>query len=445
MATTLAAATTSAATPSGPAAGPNRTTSHLRPTTQSQNPAWQKACSFSLPVCVHAPNTTPTWAFSGLLQEAEYALSSYRTLGLPMPLGDAQRGGSSEYDLYITFSENPSITLADPETEPLPTDQAAAYTLFPVPSTTGCDFSFEVAERVAEALLFRLDAGAERGMFSAASSYLASLVSPCAAVETPAVDRFQAEPHRALTEPTANLANGALLFPKYLEENGSSAAPGKLITSLFAIASQKSDPASLTWENEPDTFDALRSSLKFHGGTLDDLLLGFAVDRAFVGNRSDGAHLLATEHYGAAGRVFFEWSVPYSSLPRRLAPAHPLEPTGATYLWVDLAGAPSTAEITFVADWELPAVYRWSIVKVDKNGAESGRIDVTSIFGTNHVERTIILREELAGLLLVGTFTGSLDRTVPFDPDLAPFMPHSYEVTLYGPINAAPTPDNPKL
>jgi hypothetical protein len=51
-----------------------------------------------------------------------------------------------------------------------------------------------------------------------------------------------------------------------------------------------------------------------------------------------------------------------------------------------------------------------------------------------------VLREELAGVLVVGTFTGPLDRSSPFDPDAAPFMPHSYEVTLYGPLEAAPAP-----
>ncbi|MEZ4314145.1 MAG: hypothetical protein R3F14_39500, partial [Polyangiaceae bacterium] len=131
-------------------------------------------------------------------------------------------------------------------------------------------------------------------------------------------------------------------------------------------------------------------------------------------------------------------SVPFSSLPRRLAPARPLEPTGATYLWLDLASAPKDTEVTFVADWELPAVFRWSIVKVDKDGAETGRVDIAGIFGETHVERTVVLTEPLAGLLVAGTFTGSLDRTLPFDPDDAPHMPHSYEVTFYGPLPAGP-------
>ncbi len=450
----IATAATTTARAAAPIAGPPRSAA-ARPDTSAA-----RACSFSVPVCVHTAPATPAWAARSTLRAAEAALAGYRALGLPMPLADGARGGTPAWDVYLgapeVYTAAPSaadvytsaadvyagagVTIPDPETEPRPLDEAAAFTRLPEPATWGCDLDFEVARRAAEAVLFRLDAGAERGVVAAASSYLASIVAPCAAVETPAVDAFQAEPHRALTDPRPGPAQGALLFPMYLEENGGSGDPGRLITSLFAIASQKSDPASPTWQNEPDTFDALRSSLRFRRGSLDDLLLAFAVDRAFVGDRSDGQHLDATDLHGKAGRVFFEWSVPYASLPRRLAPARPLEPTGATYLWLDLAAAPKDAEITFVADWELPAVLRWSIVKVDKTGAEAGRIDVAGVFGATHVERTVILREELAGLIVVGAFTGSLDRSLPFDPDVAPFMPHSYEVTLYGPVGAAPAP-----
>lgn len=446
------------------------------------------ACSFTVPVCIHPSPATPAWAARSVLAAAEAALSGYRALGLPMPLPDAARGGGPQWDVYIappdaytsaappspsapppaappspsarpstpappasppdayTFPANvytsAGLTVADPEAEPRRFDEAAAFTLLPEPATWGCDLGSLVARHAAEALLLGLDAGAERAVLAASASYLASIVAPCAAVEAPAIDAFQAEPHRAITAPRPGAASGALLFPMYLEEESGSGDPGRLVASLLAIASQRTDPASPTWQNEPDVFDALRSSMRFRRGSLDDLLLGFAVERAFVGDRSDGQHLAATDLYGKAGRVFFEWSVPYASLPRRLAPAdaRALEPTGATYLWLDLAGAPPETEITFVADWELPAVFRWSLVKVDRSGAEAGRIDVAGIFGTSHAERTLVLREELAGVIIVGTFAGSLDRSRPFDPDAAPFMPHAYEVTLYGPLPPATAP-----
>jgi hypothetical protein len=141
-------------------------------------------------------------------------------------------------------------------------------------------------------------------------------------------------------------------------------------------------------------------------------------------------HLSGVERFGDFGRVRFEWSVPFGSLPRRLAPTRPLEPTGATYLWVDCADAPAGAELTFVADWELPSIFRWSLIKVDKSGAESGRVDIAGVYGDSHVERSVVGLGGLAGLLIVGVNGGSTDRAHPFDPDEAPYMPHSYTVTL---------------
>ncbi|MFT3774503.1 MAG: hypothetical protein QM820_54795 [Minicystis sp.] len=126
----------------------------------------------------------------------------------------------------------------------------------------------------------------------------------------------------------------------------------------------------------------------------------------------------------------FEWSITHESLPRRLAPGAPIEPMGMTYLWVDTSSAPPGAELTVVADWELPEVFRWSLVKVDKSGAEAGRFDVGSMFGASHAERTIVGVDGLAGVLVVGVNTGSLDRSHPFDPDEQPLMPHGYTVTL---------------
>ncbi len=98
-------------------------------------------------------------------------------------------------------------------------------------------------------------------------------------------------------------------------------------------------------------------------------------------------------------------------------------------MWVDCDGAPPDAELTFVADWELPSIFRWSLIKVDKSGAESGRVDVAGVFGDSHVERTVVGLGD-CGVVDRGSQRRSTDRGHPFDPDEAPFMPHSYTVTL---------------
>jgi hypothetical protein len=83
-----------------------------------------------------------------------------------------------------------------------------------------------------------------------------------------------------------------------------------------------------------------------------------------------------------------------------------------------------------VADWELDVLFRWALIKVDRKGRETGRQTVAGIFGSTHAERTVLGLDDLAGILVVGVNTGSMDRGRPFDPDEAPFMPRSYTITL---------------
>jgi hypothetical protein len=191
---------------------------------------------------------------------------------------------------------------------------------------------------------------------------------------------------------------------------------------LLAVSWQKTPAGELRYRNEPDAFDALRESFRALGSGLDEALLDFAVARAFLGTRSDGAHLADAARLGDFGRVRFDWSIPYATLPRRVAPLRPIEPTGATYLWLDLGSEDRASDVTFVADWELGALFRWALVKVGKDGAEVGRVEVAGIFGETRAQRTLVGLEGLAGLLIVGVNAGSVDRSRPFDPegDLTP-------------------------
>jgi hypothetical protein len=381
------------------------------------------ACSFTEPVCVHAAPRVAPAAILDTLRRAEQALRGYRALGLPAPL--------PPYDLYLVPSQPAPATVADLVETSDGWDRASAFTVMPPPApAAGCSASFAVAQGVAHAMALGLDAGAENGALSMASSYLASLVADCEAEELPAIDDFQAHPERSFAAGDPDRPDGALLFPWFLDDTLGVRGPGRVIVGLVALGAQRTPPGSWEWNNEPDVFDVLRNTMRPRGSSLEDLLLDFAVARAFVGSRSDGGHLADVERFGDSGRVHFEWAVPFASLPRRLAPAAPIEPTGMTYLWLDLATAPPGAELTFVADWEVPAMFRWALVKVDKNGAEAGRLDVAGVFGDHHAEKTLLGLDGLAGVVVVGVNVGSDDRSHPFDPDEQPLMPHGYTVTL---------------
>jgi hypothetical protein len=390
------------------------------------------ACSFREAVCVHAEAAVAPAAILWTLRWAEQALRTYRALGLPPPLDDAGLGGSRAYDLYLLASADAPATTPDLLARSASFDSQSAFTILPPPAApfTSCFAPNAVAQGIARAVLLRFDAGLEDGTSAMTSTYLASLAAECDLAELAAVDDFQRSPELALTAAPADAPAGSLLFPWFLDDVYGQSTPARVATTLISVAAQRTKPGAFEWSNEPDLFDTLRINMKARESTLDALLLDFAIQRAFVGSRSDGMHLTGTERFGDFGRVRFEWAVPFSSLPRRLAPTRPLEPTGSTYLWVDCADAPAGAELTFVADWELPSIFRWSLIKVDKAGAESGRVDVAGVYGDSHVERTVVGLNGIAGLLVVGVNGGSTDRGHPFDPDEAPFMPHSYTVTL---------------
>ncbi|WP_437484638.1 hypothetical protein WME75_45415 [Sorangium sp. So ce1014] len=399
----------------------------------------QRACSFTLPVCVHAPADVPGAALLESLAHLEAAMRAYDALGLPRPLPDGARGGSPSYDLYLKRGprRSPARVGHDLRAVGERFDAASAFAFIAAPGRGGCTSASDAAYALGHAVAVRLDAGAEEGALAMAASYLAAIAAPCAAEELAAIDAFQRAPERALTGAALGALDGALLLPWYLDDAYGTGTPAQVAMSLLAIAAQSTPAGAARFRAEPDTFDALRASLRSRGEDLDDLLLELAIARAFLGSRSDGAHLSDAERFGDFGRVRFEWSLPYATLPRRVAPLRPIEPTGATYVWLDLsaenAGARpdlKAAEITFVADWELPALFRWAIVKVDRQGAEAGRVEVAGIFGSSRAQRTVVGLDGLSGLLLVGVNAGSMIRSRPFDPDDAPFMPHAYTVWL---------------
>jgi hypothetical protein len=391
------------------------------------------ACSFREPVCVHAQEKTPPASTLWTLRWAERALRAYRALGLPPPLPDGALGGSPAFDIYLLPSAGEARTVPDLVPQGGGHDRQSAFTILPPPPpppAAGCAASFTIAQGIAHAVALRFDAGVEDGAASMLASYLASLATDCSVMELAAVDAIQRFPERSLFAGSPDVPDGSLLFPWYLDDTYGQGPPGKIIASLVAISAQQTKPGSWEWNNEPDLLDTLRANMKSRSSSLDALLLDFAVSRAFVGDRSDGAHLSGVERFGAMGRVRFEWALPFGSLPRRVAPMRPLEPTGSTYLWVDLAGAPAGAELTFAADWELPSIFRWALVKIDKDGGEAGRVEVAGVYGDGHVERTVVGLDGMAGVLVVGVNGGSFDRGHPFDPDEGPGMPHSYTVTF---------------
>ena len=396
------------------------------------------ACSFRQPVCVHARRGLSATVVLATLAELERASALLvDTLGLPPPLADGHTGGSPAFDLYLvppssSALEGAPLKTARDEPDPAPFDRASAFALLREDAPAGCVRSNWVARAFAGASSFGVDAGETSEVREGSAAYLAELVAPCGTVTTELIDEFQAHPERALTLPGRAGLAGGLALAWYLDVSLGRGMPGVVPTALGVISSQRTRADGLRWDNEPDLYDALRSTLKSRSppSSLADFWVEFAIARLFMGSRDDGVHFPETAFTGSGGRIRFDWRVPYLSLPRRLSPERPIDPTGATYIWIDLEGAPAKARLVFRAEWEAPVPFRWALVRIGADGAETSRVLVAPQQKATSAEKNLDALEGLSGVAVVGVNIGDLALDDPFDPDHAPYEPHGYVLTI---------------
>jgi hypothetical protein len=388
-----------------------------------------RACSFREPACVHTVGKVPIAHVLPALSALENAVRGLRALGLEPPR-DGGAGSNQAFDLYLVPSGG-AAAWSEPRLYGRGLDRINAFGVAAVDGLRGCALASEVARVSAQAALLDLDAAISEGTLAMQSSHLASLIAPCAELEAAALDRFQRGPELALTQGSRERFEGSMLFSSYLDQEHGKDQPAGVMTGLVALGTQATPDNATYWNNEPDVFDLLRRFLPASDLTLGDVLADFAVARAFVGSRSDGQHLGDTERFGLFGRVRFDWAVPYASLPRRLAPRAPIQPTGSTYVWVDTSKAAADRGLVADIQWETSFVYQWSAVRVDREGRELGRMTSGGVFGKDRAQLTVESLNGAAGLLLVGVSLGHDDRSSAFDPESGAPREAGYELTLH--------------
>ena len=400
--------------------------------------AFTATCSFRYPVCVHTGRAVRADVALGALGDLERAAGLLLdTMGLPAPLDDGRHGGSPAFDLYLVPPGDPglggaTIVTARDDPEPSPFDRASAFTLLRDDVTSAPLRRHLAVRALASAIGWSIDPAEAPEIREAAAAYLAELTTPYGTLTTELLDDFQAHPERAVVAPGAR-GPEAVAFPWYLDATLGSGMPGIVPMALAFVAGQRTPDGVLRWNNEPDLFDALRATLKARTPTqaIADFWMEFAIARLFMGSRDDGVHFPETAFAGSAGRVRFDWNVPFASLPRRLSPERPIDPTGSTYVWIDLSGgaAPKT-RLLFRAEWEAPVPFRWALVRIAKDGSEASRVLVTSQQKTTSAEKNLDALDNLAGVAVIGVNVGDLALDDPFDPDHRPYEPHSYVLTV---------------
>ncbi len=384
-------------------------------------------CSAVEPVCLFTENAAPnaSQASARELEEQLDALAKaytrlVRVVGLPAPRLGYGAGRPPALDLYLGFSgEGPGRALPEPRLEP--EDSAPSFCV----AARGHGSPRRIAALcVAEASLLGVNAASRPKVRRDIAEYLWTLWSG-ESLDLTGLDDLQARPERGLLSPQG-AASSWPFFAHVDAQLGT--AVGHLPVALLQLARGRTAPGALQWQNEPDALDVLRAAWGSERATSQQLL-DFAVSRAFWGDRDTHREHPATRWAARAASPRFEWVIRRSSLPRRVAPRHPLDPYGSTYLWLELDRAPRST-LAFQAQWEPPATMRWAVLALSDDGALLRRFDLPPVLGSTSAERTVPETPGAAGLLIVGVSLGGVDRAHPYEVDHGPWEPHGYTVYL---------------
>jgi hypothetical protein len=381
-------------------------------------------CAATAPVCVHGTNVAALGPARDALVEAYGAVVD--GIAMPAPLADAAEGGDGRFDLYVVdalpadaesyagvaIAREPIELLSDHDARP-------AFLLVESKALGGgrCPLAGGLAWGVAEASAAGVDAAETRVVVDGMSRYVAEVASGCAP-DRAAYVAFQRAPWRAI----ATSAEGPRAWTSWLDRTRGKGL-GALVPGLESLATQHwgvsidlpgaeyPEPAHL--RNAIDVSDVLSETMKQQRSTLDALQLEFAVERAF----------------DPVERPPLEWTVPASTLPRRLLVSRGIEPTGATYLKIDLDGATRPNGLELELKWELGASFRWAVLKLDAQGARIGEVPVAAVERLREIAIDVRHLEGVTSVMVVGWNAG--DPARPWTPDAPITLPHGYEIAIY--------------
>jgi hypothetical protein len=385
------------------------------------------ACALREPLCVHHDGLVS----AALAHEYARALERARrdlvyALGLPAPLPDMALGPTAGLDFYLSSDAPLDVHVgAD-----VAFGDESRRSGFCVARPSRAEARRQAAQCVAGAVLLGVDAGETPFLRRAIAGYLATLLIAPTGRDLAAVDVLQANPQLSIAgRDDAAESAGALLLFEYVDARLAAGEPGLLPVALAQLARSATLPGQPRYHNEPDLIDVLRGAFAGSASGFEDFMLGFAVERAFIGARDDGRRHPTLAWLGDVGRVRFDWVLTASSLPRRVAPRRPLEAFGCAYTWLELDRVTLGKALAFRAEWEAPATFRWALLTIDARGQVLGRFDLPYVQNATAAERAIEDYDGAVGVLVAGINLGGVDLAHPFDPDHEPSEPHGF--TLY--------------
>lgn len=397
-----------------------------RPGGQGAEPN-SRSCSTAWPVCVHGGTADARLNAASMLGDA-YRRWRYVN-DFPAPGADGELGGGPELDLYLREQKAGARVAVHLDPSLLRANRASAW----------CELDpAQLSERslvqcVAEAAAVNLDPAMGPGMRRGwAAFYVDALCLPDHG-SLRSLEDAQVEPHQPpIKRELGATSEAGAAFWAFIDRQLGVDGRGKLPLALVHLASAAAAAPSPhpEWPHAPDELDVLRHALEQNGTRVSALWSDWSVSRAFWGSRADGTHAPELRYAGDAARVAFDWTLPYSSLPRHLAGPKPLQPLGSAYIWVELDSVPLHAQLAFRAEWEAPTQFRWVVIAVNEAGMEVNRWSLPFLERATTIETTLTNFENAHGLIVVGTNLGSVDVSHPFDVDQEPWEPHAYSVYL---------------
>ena len=397
-----------------------------------------RMCDTTMPVCVHADRAVSADDFRRLRHATARAYALIvETLRLPAPLPDGPSGGDPRLDVYLTRSAKSAggtdSSVPAASSDPLRVgrdaldliadrDAAPAFLLVDVNALREGDCALEavLARGMVRASAMGLDAAETNAVVDGFARYLGSLVTGCREGQRARFDELQRAPFRSLVDGVA----GPERLAAYLDtERGlgfGAIVPGLLSMSVqhrgVVIPVEDDDLGPVHLHNDPSVFDVLSATLSDQGSSLDELLLDLAVSRAF-------------EPTAPA----LEWRIPVSTVHagsgRRLAVSRGIEPTGATFVRIDLDETVKEGGIELDLKWEQGARFRFTVLKLDAQGRRVGEVTVAPLDREREVTVEVRKLEGVAGILLVGINGGDPIKTWHADD---PGLPaHGYEIGVY--------------
>jgi hypothetical protein len=387
-----------------------------------EEPNLARHCSPTHPLCVTWSKGDATSAVLDALTALERAYDHF-VLGMRLPAPAVSDAGQPLTWRLTTGEEPLSVRLVPSLAAPF--DSAA------VVCRGGAESELERRAHlcVGEAIAARLDAGETPEVRRAYALELWWTLGAPTASDLNEVARAQSSPQAPVfTRDDLRIAPTSALFFEFMQQRYGDGALAAVPTAMLALSAQKTTADAWRYANSPDVTDVVRATFDDNAGVWATRILDFAYARSAP--RGDRHALLPLTWLGENAPPRVDWIIRASSLPRRVAPALPVQPWGSVYVRLDLDVPTDKLQLGVRIQWEAPVVMRWQIAKLDQAGNEIGRIDIAFEQLATELERRVTALDGTSSLLIAGTNLGGVDIAHPFDPDHAPFEAHGCTVYI---------------